>query len=44
MQGPRPSRLSWENMVSNPKDEKIAEDVRSFLILHNKSLKELRDK
>ena len=44
MQGPRPSRPSWENMVSDPKDKKIAEDVRSFLILHNKSLNELRDK
>ena len=44
MLGPRPSHPSWENMVSNPKDEKIAEGVRSFLILYNKSLKEFRDK
>ena len=44
MQGPRPSRLSRENMVSNSMDEKVAEAVRRFPILYNKSLKDFRDR
>ena len=44
MQGPRPSRLSRENMASNSMDEKVAEAVRRFPILYNKSLKDLRDR
>ena len=44
MQGPRPSRLSRENMASNSMDEKVAEAVRRFPILYNKSLKDFRDR
>ena len=46
MQGPRPSRLSRENMASNVNsmDEKVAEAVRRFPILYNKSLKDFRDR
>ena len=44
MQGPRPSRLSRENMASNSMNEKVAEAVRRFLILYNKTVKDFRDR